>query len=122
MSGNPVHLYNPSLRTVDFNLLAWKLWCSTCEQPLSLRNLVKEKWGERCQLELRCLWCSKVISVPLDEKSLQDEELKAQSPEEANSIHEDNSSGTSSLTSADSMSNTYVIFKKLIIFIFYDSF
>jgi hypothetical protein len=57
-------LYFPNQRYVDFNFLARNLWCSGCKQPLSLRNLVDDRF-EESELQLLCLWCESVIDVPL---------------------------------------------------------
>jgi hypothetical protein len=57
-------LYFPNQRYVDFNFLARNLWCSGCNQPLSLRNLVDDRF-EESELQLLCSWCESVIDVSL---------------------------------------------------------
>lgn len=49
---------------MDLNYLARNLWCSGCNQPLSLRNLVDDRF-EESQLQLLCSWCEAVIDVSL---------------------------------------------------------
>lgn len=58
-------LYFPNQRYVDFNFLARNLWCNGCNQPLSLRNLVDDKFEESHELQLLCLWCESIINVSL---------------------------------------------------------
>jgi hypothetical protein len=57
-------LYFPNQRYVDFNFLARNLWCNGCNQALSLRNLVNDRF-EESGLQLLCTWCESIIDVLL---------------------------------------------------------
>ncbi|XP_065335678.1 serendipity locus protein delta-like isoform X2 [Cloeon dipterum] len=59
-------IFVPPFRLVDLNVLALKLWCSTCVLPLSLRDCVEDVESLfRSELKVGCPKCFKVAFVPL---------------------------------------------------------
>ncbi|XP_065337532.1 uncharacterized protein LOC135937994 [Cloeon dipterum] len=58
--------FNPNFRLVDLNLMAKKLWCEPCSEPLSLRNCVEDKQRlYNSEIRVKCHKCSETVEFPL---------------------------------------------------------
>lgn len=60
----PMLIQQGGRRIIDIMLFARNMWCTDCNIPLSLRNLVKEKqFGIASRFYVRCSQCLKEIAV-----------------------------------------------------------
>jgi len=58
--------FTPCFRLVDLDVLAQCLWCNHCQQPLSLKNCIKDCIKAFCSfLHVKCNKCASVHKVPL---------------------------------------------------------
>jgi hypothetical protein len=58
--------FTPCFRLVDLDVLAQCLWCDHCQQPLSLKNCIKDHYSAfHSFLLVKCYACPSVYKIPL---------------------------------------------------------
>lgn len=57
-------------RLVELDLIAMEAWCNSCQQAISLRYKVDEKFhGIVSIIQLKCQYCDQIVTVHTSKKS-----------------------------------------------------